>query len=211
LQAVTLKKYLSGTLSSKIEDKEHTLASLGDSPKLSVKSSPSDRGMISHDEPSLRPFLPSRSVFLISRNAIVSFTDLPEGFEDCSEVFALCRAKSSVNIFPNCDLRVSPIGRTPHFSNNPDRFKEQAGLLTSKPFSIPGNGQVLARRPKSDNIDRLYLPAVHLGNISKMFHLRKPRLSDSHRKRLNLTRPCWYDTNRRSGEWTSPAAVKQTS
>lgn len=139
LQAVTLKKYLSGTLSSKIENKEHTLASLGDSPKLSVKSSPSDRGMISHDEPPFRPFLPSRSVFLKSRNAIASFADLPERFEDCSEVFALCRAKSSVNILPNCDLWVSSIGGTPHFRYNSHRFKKEAGLFSGQPLPVTGD------------------------------------------------------------------------
>ena len=167
--------------------------------------------MVSQDEPGVGPALSSRPVFRQSRNAIVSFADLPEGREDRPEVFPSGGAKSSVNVLPNCDLRKSPIRCTPHFVDDSDRLEEQGGLLTSEPFTVPGDRKVLTRRAEGDDIDRFDLPSVDPLDVPEMDHSGEPGLSDGARERLDLAGPGRYDADRRCRAGASSGAVEQTA
>ena len=96
-----------------------------------------------------------------------------------------------------------------HFINYSYCFCEQAAPLIGKATALACQRKPLARGAKGDDVYRREPPAVKLGDIAHMGHVREVPLCDGHALRNDLTGPQGADAIKRGGIGETAYAVEQ--
>jgi len=164
LQAFSLKKYRRSTSPvSSISDNEDATAPLRNSEPLCVQNCPLDKSVSSKCEAGVFPFSfwngklgPSH--FSKYRRKVISSS----GAEQSGDVFGQGESASVIAFSP---------------SNNLHCTKEESAAsvipcIINQPFPFPGYGQVLAWKPKHNQVERSQVSDLLLGNL---LHIPKVR------------------------------------
>ena len=146
-QAFGLKKYVSGTFSSKICDKKDSCPALGNTPELSVEKPVSHAPSVSQVHVGVGP-----SVFTRRRHLGGRLFNADDRFEDRLEVCAAVAAEGAGHVLPDDVSRFISIGFLPHFFHDADRFMEQAGAFAIQPGPLARDGHILARAAEGDDV-----------------------------------------------------------
>ena len=127
------------------------------------------------------------------------------------EVCALVGAERAGDVFPDDIPWIFSIGRTPHFFYDSDGFIEQAGAGAIQTFPPAGDAHILAGRAEGDDVHRLYLCAVHPGDIAVMLHKRQPLCGHPDGERLNLRCPNGGNAGEQAAQGEAAGAVKEAA
>jgi hypothetical protein len=157
-----LKKNLDGTLASKIDDKEHTTASLGDSEPPRIQHSPSD----------------------VQRPCVSPCRDNP------SQIASSRSAKQSGDVLAHNELWTSSTRGLPHLADDPHELIEQTGACpVDEPGSLAGHAHVLARPTPDHHVHRREVGPSDLGHVAPARHVRVVPLQHRHGVLVDLNLP----------------------
>ena len=133
-------------------------------------------------------------------------------FEDSLEVISFIGGECAGHVFPDAVSWISAICCIPHFLNDPDRLKEQAGSRTVMDSgTLAGDRQILTRTAEGDDIHRRQIAAVQPGYITVMLHTRHPPVRHKYRKRLYFRIPDRNDPGEYTAQGERTGAVKQAA
>ena len=118
-QAVLLKEHFAGASACKIDDKVDTISSLGHAPVFRSLNAPCNGEMISHDLSCVEPASLRR---FRNRKGIIAEVD--KRLEDGAEVGAFRAGEESGYVFEDGVFGILSMGRTPHFTNDPNCLEE---------------------------------------------------------------------------------------
>jgi hypothetical protein len=180
--ALALKKYFSGTASSKIEDSKDAPA-LGD-PKSSVEYPPSKGITVPQDLSCVKPLS-----FRRSRHNNFWVREAAEFLEDLSEVFSFSKAEDAGDVFPKNESWMFSAACISHLLYDPHGLEEQAAARVLQPFFFAGDAEPLAGRARRYDIDGRDFASVELGYVPEVKHVGKVPLRDFHAVLVYLARP----------------------
>jgi len=152
-------QYLLGAFASKIRDKEHSTATLGDSEEAAVQDSP--------------------------RN--VTRPEVNHRLDDSSKVSATVAGKGSWDVFPDGEVGLAVGGAK--FANNSSCLMEEAAALPRESCALAGDGEVLARATEGDDINRLQVVRSNSAHVIVQFGIREAQTQDGLRLLVNLAGP----------------------
>lgn len=104
---------------------------------------------------------------------------------------------------------VSVMCRLPHFINYPYGLHEKAAPFVRQPPALARQRQPLTRAAKCHDVHRRELPAVKLGDVPGVGHVREVFSCHRHAGRDDLACPQGCDIVKRSGVGKAPYAVEK--
>jgi len=150
---------LLGAFASKICDKEHSSATLGDSEEAAVQDSP--------------------------RN--VTRPDVDQRVDDRSKVSPTVRGEGSGDVFPDGEVGLAVRGSK--LANNSNCLMEQTAPLSSKARTLTGDRKVLAGRAEGDDVYRLKVVRADEVNVIVQLGVREAQSQHRLRLLVDLARP----------------------
>ena len=137
-----------GAFSSKIRDKEHSTATLGDSEEAAVQDSP--------------------------RN--VTRPDVDQRVDDRSKVSPTVRGEGTGDVFP--DGKVGLAVGIAKLANNSNCLMEEAAAISCEAGALACDGEVLARATEGDDIYRLQVVSADSADIIVQLGIRESQSQD---------------------------------